>query len=121
VVAHASCLTPHRGPRIIIHGDKASFLQYGLDGQEQALKDGKRPGDPNWGETPEISAVIGCADGTRKSVGILPGSYETYYDNVAKAIAGGAQLFVSAQSALTTMRILEAAVVSADEKRQVTP
>ena len=54
VILHAATLVVQPGPRFIVHGDGGSFLKYGMDGQEEALKQGQRPGDPQWGgDSPE--------------------------------------------------------------------
>ncbi len=54
VILHAATLVVQPGPRFIVHGDGGSFLKYGIDGQEDALKRGQRPGDPEWGaDSPE--------------------------------------------------------------------
>ena len=36
VVLHASTLTWAQGPRMLVHGDRGSLFQFGLDGQEDA-------------------------------------------------------------------------------------
>lgn len=48
VVLHGSALVPAVGPRFVVHGTRGSFVKYGLDVQEDALKAGTRP---QWGET----------------------------------------------------------------------
>ena len=59
VLLHGSALVPAVGPRFVVHGTRGSFVKYGLDGQEDALKAGQRPqwdalGD--WGRDP----LVGC-------------------------------------------------------------
>ena len=34
---------------LLVHGDGGSFLKYGMDSQEESLKAGMRPGDPEYG------------------------------------------------------------------------
>jgi predicted dehydrogenase len=46
VILHASALVPAVGPRFVVHGTLGSFVKYGLDVQEDALKAGGRP---KWG------------------------------------------------------------------------
>jgi predicted dehydrogenase len=56
VILHASALVGALGPRFAVHGTLGSFVKYGLDTQEDALKAGGRPhwdalGD--WGLDPQ--------------------------------------------------------------------
>ena len=41
-----------RTPRFALHGTRGSWVKYGTDPQEAALKAGARPGGPGWGTTP---------------------------------------------------------------------
>ena len=43
VILHASTLVAELGPRWTAHGTSGSFTKFGMDGQEDALKLGKRP------------------------------------------------------------------------------
>ena len=58
VVLHATMLAAAEPPRLVLHGTAGSFVIHGLDPQEEALKAGKRPGEPGWG--------LGAPDGRRK-------------------------------------------------------
>ncbi|SDX57438.1 Gfo/Idh/MocA family oxidoreductase [Litoreibacter albidus] len=120
VVLNASSLLYDHGPRIALYGDKAGFQHYGLDGQEDDLKAGKRPGDAGWGHMDNAQAVMLAADGSsRREIPSLNGAYETYYNGVAKAILTGAPLPVTPEDARNTFAILQAAVTSGIEKRTV--
>ena len=44
VILHASSLVRGDLPRFIVHGRAASYVKYGMDMQEEALKRGVRPG-----------------------------------------------------------------------------
>jgi len=55
VILHASALVGALGPRFAVHGTLGSFVKYGLDTQEDALKAGGRPHVDNldaWGADP---------------------------------------------------------------------
>ena len=120
VVLNASSLLYDHGPRIALYGDKAGFQHYGLDGQEDDLKAGKRPGDAGWGHMDNAKAVILAADGSsRQEIPSLQGAYESFYNGVAKAILSGDPLPVTQEDARNTFAILEAAVASGIEKRTV--
>ena len=119
VTAHASSLMPAHGPRIALYGEQASLFQFGFDGQEDALKSGQVPGDPNWGDTPGGAAYLQDHDGTRHDLPFLKGAYEVYYAKIADAILTGAPLPVTPDQALTLTRMLDAAFESAETGRRV--
>lgn len=119
VVLHASNLVSNFGPRIALYGDKASFQQFGLDGQEDDLKNGLRPGDPNWGITKGVYGQLLAHDGAATKIDVLKGAYEMYYAGIADAISNGTPPPVLPSDARDTMSILEAAVRSGREKRVV--
>src|SRR4029453_17122810 len=48
-ILQASMLQRAAGPRFEVHGDTGSYVKYGIDQQEPALRAGRRPGDPGWG------------------------------------------------------------------------
>jgi len=51
----ASMLRPPVGPTWTVNGTKASFIKYGMDPQEAALKEGRTPDEPDWDmEPPEL-------------------------------------------------------------------
>ena len=53
-----SAVAANRGPRMRVLGDRAAYVKYALDGQEDALRLGGRPDrDPAWGA--EIEALWG--------------------------------------------------------------
>jgi scyllo-inositol 2-dehydrogenase (NADP+) len=116
VVLHASVLTYALGPRMLLHGDRGSLFQFGLDGQEDALKAGQRPGDPGWGITPDMHAHTVTSIG-RTDLEIEPGAYETFYNRVAGAILDGGPLPVAPAEARNVMAVIEAARRSAAERR----
>ncbi len=75
-VLHASVLVRDPGPRYLVHGDGGSFVKYGIDGQEAALRDGRRPGGEGWGEDdPALFGRFTDADGTATTIDTLPGRY----------------------------------------------
>lgn len=120
VVLHASVLVRDPGPRYLVHGDGGSFVKYGIDGQEAALRDGRRPGSEGWGEDdPTLFGRFTDADGTVATIETLPGRYTAFYESVAAAIQDGAALPVEAREARDVIRVIEAAQISARERRTV--
>ena len=119
----SSLLVKEPGPRYLLHGTKGSFLKWGLDPQEEALKAGGDPTSSEWGREPEewwgtLNTEI---DGKNilKKFPTLPGNYLTFYDNLYKAIVYKKPLAVPAEEALNVIRIIEAVRISSREGRTV--
>jgi predicted dehydrogenase len=110
VVLHASSLVPADSPRFVVHGTKASYLKYGLDTQEDSLKDGKRPGSNKWGLDPRLGTLSTRTDTGDLQTDSVPnelGNYSAYYDAVRDAILLGAENPVDLEQATAVMAILE--------------
>lgn len=99
-VLHGSSLVAETVRRFEVHGTLASFVKYGMDPQEDALKRGGLPDSQH--------GVLTHADGTVRQVPILPGNYASYYEAVRDAIEKGAPNPVPPEEALAVMRVLEA-------------
>ncbi len=116
----ASMLAASPGPTFAVHGAKGSFIKYGLDPQEAALKSRRTPDESNWdAEGPEMYGKLTTPEGTR-TIPTIPSSFTHYYENIRDAILGTAQLAVMPEQALNVMRGLELAVASS-QKRCVLP
>ena len=66
VILHASALVPAVGPRFVVHGTLGSFVKYGLDVQEDALKAGARPkwgAHDGWGMDPQAATITTYPEG----------------------------------------------------------
>lgn len=115
----ATLLAAAPGPSFAVHGTKGSFVKYGLDPQEAALKAGGTPGEPNWDAEPrDRYGTLTTPEGARP-VPSVPSSYAHYYANVRDAIQRKAPLAVTPEHALDVMRGLELAVTSSRECRVV--
>ena len=124
VTLKSGMLVRELGPHMMLLGDQGSFVKYGMDVQEEALKAGLTPKDvPNWGEEPQASwgtlntdlnglHIIGKVESER-------GDYSGYYANIYKALLGEEELIVKPQTARNTIRIVELANQSSEEKRTV--
>lgn len=123
VILKAGMLVREETPRFRLHGTKGSFVKYGMDPQEEALKEGRRPGDENWGEEPEtrwgtlISEVNG--NSVERKVETEQGCYQEFYREIIRAIGQGGKPAVTAEEARNTIRIIELAKRSSEEKRSV--
>jgi len=114
VTLKSSYLVKIPGPRYIIHGTHGSFVKYGLDTQEQALKEGKRPGGSDWGmESPEYFGHLSYEAGGKsfdERVPTAAGDYPKFYQLLYKAIRTGTPVPVDPRSASDVIRVIEAAV-----------
>ncbi len=119
VVLHASSLMFAHGPRIALHGDAAGFRHFGLDSQEADLKAGLRPGSQAWGRLREGRAELLGHDGKVTALESLCGRYQDFYTGIVRALRTGAPPPVRAEEALGVIRVLEAAMRSAAERRTV--
>ena len=123
VTLKAGLLVRQPGPRFALHGTEGSFVKYGVDPQEEALKRGQSPGGPEWGVEPEeawgiLNTQIGGLHFQGK-IETARGCYQAYYENVYQAIRGEAELIVKPEEARNTIRIIELAMQSNAEKRTV--
>lgn len=112
----SSYLVREEGPRYILHGTEGSFLKWGLDPQEDDLKSGKLPDDPNWGTEPKklwgkLNTQIKDLHYTGR-IETLRGNYLNYYDNIYNVIRNGEELIVKPEQSIDLMRIVEAVVES---------
>lgn len=119
VVLHASMLVAAESARYQVHGTKGSFVKFGLDPQEDALKAGARPPQEDWGYDMR-DGVLTLAEGdamVEKSLLTIPGNYPAYYAGIRDAINGVGENPVQAEEAIQVMELIELGLQSA-EKRQ---
>ena len=123
VILHSSSIIPSNGPRFQVHGSKGSFIKYGMDGQEAALKEGKKPVDQSWGaDNPEFYGKLISMDGEKEkqeTIETLHGSYITYYKKIAESILEGKSAPVTAHEGLLVIKIIEAALKSSKENKVI--
>lgn len=127
VLLHGSALVPSVGPRFVVHGTQASFVKYGLDVQEDALKAGGRPlwaGTSDWGCDPQpgMVTVPGPAGPVVTAAPNPPGNYLAYYAQLAEHLRGRtAEPAVTRAQVYQTMRWLAAGEHSAAQGCFVAP
>lgn len=119
-ILHAANLVCAPGPHFAVHGDAGSFLKYGMDPQEEALKAGRRPGGEAWGrDEPSEYGWLARASGERRRVETLRGAYQSFYQEVAASIVDGGPPPVAAEEARNGLRIIEMSLKSMRERRVV--
>ncbi|MFN7109082.1 MAG: oxidoreductase [Brevundimonas sp.] len=121
VILNMSHLAAEASLRYVVHGTGGSFIKHGLDAQESQSKAGLRPGHPDWGLDPSPGVLTKQIDGQTLRTTPTPerGDYPAFYAAVRDAIRGEAPPPVPADQALTVMRILDAGLRSAAERREV--
>ncbi|MCC5929611.1 MAG: Gfo/Idh/MocA family oxidoreductase [Cyclobacteriaceae bacterium] len=123
VFTRASYLVREPGPRYMLNGTDGSFMKFGLDPQEDMLKAGNLPSGDQWGkEAPNTYGYIHSnLQGLpfKGTIETIPGNYGAYYDNIYEAIRHGKPLIVPPAQSIDLMRIIEAAMLSSAEKRDV--
>ncbi|MEX0778690.1 MAG: oxidoreductase [Balneolales bacterium] len=123
VTLKAGMLVREPRVRFTLHGTEGSYVKYGMDPQEDALKQGLLPTTPNWGAEPRENwgnlntNMNGLHfDGALET---LPGSYQDYYRNIVEVLRRREELIVKPEQAMNTIRIIELALKSDEEKRTV--
>ena len=123
VIVKSSYLVRESMPRYILHGTEGSFVKFGIDPQEQALKDGRLPGSAGWGqEQPSLWGSINTTIGGLHVTGTIEtaqGNYLSFYNNVFEAIRNGATLAVRAEESREVIRLIEACAESNSRRAAV--
>jgi len=122
VTLHAGSLVCEPRPRFLLCGTAGTYQKFGLDPQEEALKQGGIPGKPGWGEEPESAwgTITHCeGQAVRKKYRTLAGNYPGYYTNIYRAITGQEELAVKPEQSRNVIHLIELAEQSAKEKRTV--
>ena len=122
-ILKSSYLVREAGPRYVVHGTAGSFVKFGIDPQEEALKVGRKPNEEGWGEEAagDWGKLTTEIDGLQISGKIrsFPGSYGDFYNNLYEAIREGKQLAVKPEEAALVIQIIELAYQSSKEGRRV--
>ena len=120
----AGMLVKETLPRLILLGTNGSFVKYGLDVQEEALKAGFTSlTKDNWGvEPPSAWGKINTEFNGMHIIGNIEseaGNYSRFYSNIYNTLTGKEQLIVTPQQARNTIRVIELAIQSEAEKRTI--
>ncbi|MNL43538.1 putative oxidoreductase YvaA [compost metagenome] len=119
----SSLLAVEPASRYRLYGTEGSFVKYGEDPQENQLRGGMLPDSPGWGDEPEeLWGVLHTRRGglvCKGKVRTLPGSYQSFYQNIYDAINGTAELAVQPEQARMAIRIIELGMQSHREQRRV--
>ena len=124
VTLKAGMLVKEPLPRFILLGTNGTFVKYGLDPQEEALKAGYTPlTKEGWGIEPSTTwgklntdfngmHITGTIESER-------GCYEAFYANIYNVLLGKEDLLVTPLQARNNIRMIELAMQSHIERRTV--
>jgi predicted dehydrogenase len=112
------------GPHFLIHGTRGSFVKFGMDPQEARLRSEDLPQGTDWGadwgeEPQELWGTLSLVGEPATKVKTQRGDYRGFYANVRDAIEKKAELDVTPEQALRTMRAIVLAHKSSRERRTV--
>jgi predicted dehydrogenase len=117
-LAHASGVRSHLwmsavdaqlGPRFRVLGDGAAYVKFGMDVQEDRLRDGADPSASDWGEEPPDRWGRLGTDADNEPVRTKRGDYATFYQLLVAALNSGGPPPVDPEDAVMTLQIVEAA------------
>jgi scyllo-inositol 2-dehydrogenase (NADP+) len=99
------------GPRLRVLGNRAAYTVDGLDGQEDALASGARPGGTEpWGvEPPSRWGRLSHGEDNSEAVPSEPGDWPGFYSQLTASLTEGAPLPVDPRDAVEVLAILERA------------
>ncbi|KAF9278445.1 hypothetical protein BGZ68_008580 [Mortierella alpina] len=114
-------------PRFRLTGMNGSYVKYGLDVQENQLKEGLTPtnglygleSEASWGEIDTLMDVQGVQLHVKGKVDSELGTYGAYYANVHDAIRGNAPLAVTADQAAWVIHGIQLAIESSRSGQRV--
>jgi predicted dehydrogenase len=123
VTLGATCLSSLQRPRFYLRGSKGNYWKHGEDQQEAALSKITRIENSAWGQEPAahwglLKVNIDGGKVTRP-VPPVPGDYRAYYAGIRDALLGKAAPLVTALEAWRTAKLLEWALESSTQRREI--
>ena len=114
ITLEASSLSLTSPYRYAVEGKYGGFIKKGLDVQEKQIRAGISPLSRQFGKEPkEFWGTLILPDGNSMRLRPPPGQWITFYKNVAACLKKTSSPAVTIDQAVFTMRILEAARLSA--------
>ena len=109
-----SALAAAPGPRLRVLGTRAAYVVAEVDGQEDALRSGRRPDDPStWGIEPESRWGRLVQGEESEAVPSEPGAWPAFYTELERALREGGPPPVDPADAVATLEVIDAARRSA--------
>ena len=118
IVLHGTMVAAAESARYIIHGTRGSYVKFGLDPQEDRLKNGERLPQEDWGYDMRDGVVTTGEGETLVEETLLtsPGNYPAYYAAVRDALNGTGENPVPASQAIQIMELIELGIESAKHR-----
>ncbi|HAV2226387.1 TPA: oxidoreductase [Enterobacter cloacae] len=118
IVLHGTMVAAAESARYIIHGTRGSYVKFGLDPQEDRLKNGERLPQEDWGYDMRDGVVTKVEGETLVEETLLtsPGNYPAYYAAVHDALNGTGENPVPASQAIQIMELIELGIESAKHR-----
>ena len=118
IVLHGTMVAAAESARYIIHGTRGSYVKFGLDPQEDRLKNGERLPQEDWGYDMRDGVVTKVEGETLVEETLLtsPGNYPAYYTAVRDALNGTGENPVPASQAIQIMELIELGIESAKHR-----
>ncbi|WP_321289974.1 Gfo/Idh/MocA family oxidoreductase [uncultured Sunxiuqinia sp.] len=122
-ILKSSYLVREPGPRYSLYGTLGTFHKWGIDPQEEMLKNGHLPNEPNWGTDSEEDWGILNTEWNglnyKGAIETVPGNYNAFYENIYDAIANGVELAVKPEESRDIIQLLDYCLQSDEEKRTI--
>lgn len=124
VILRAGMLVPEETPHFIIRGTDGSYVKFGMDPQEEALKSGNNPSNTqDWGtEAKSQWGTIYSYDGKsiqQEKIKTKAGDYREFYRKLATSILNDGDLPVEPHHARDVINIIELAFESSDRQKVI--
>ncbi|HCN8576363.1 TPA: oxidoreductase, partial [Escherichia coli] len=118
VILHGTMLAAAESARYIVHGSRGSYVKYGLDPQEERLKNGQRLPQEDWGYDMRDGVLTRVEGEERVEETLLtvPGNYPAYYAAIRDALNGDGENPVPASQAIQVMELIELGIESAKHR-----
>ena len=115
IVLHASMLAAAETARYIVHGTRGSYVKFGLNPQEERLKNGERLPQEDWSYDMRDGVVTRFEGEEQVEETLLtqPGNYPAYYAAIRDALNGTGENPVPASQAIQVMELIELGIESA--------
>ena len=118
IVLHGTMVAAAESARYIIHGTRGSYVKFGLEPQEDRLKNGERLPQEDWGYDMR-DGVVTRVEGeelVEETLLTIPGNYPAYYAAIRDALNGTGENPVPASQAIQIMELIELGIESAKHR-----
>ncbi|WP_447861861.1 oxidoreductase [Enterobacter ludwigii] len=118
IVLHGTMVAAAESARYILHGTRGSFVKFGLDPQEERLKNGERLPQEDWGYDMRDGVVtrVEGEERVEETLLTIPGNYPAYYAAIRDALHGTGDNPVPASQAIQIMELIELGIESAKHR-----